>query len=470
VADRWAFVVAVEKPLHPEFGTAPYAEAGAKAIADALLTAGVPKANQAVLLGQYATKAAIDSRLRKLRKAIRKGGEVTAVVAGRVRAGAFVCWDTLADDLADTGLSLAELVAALEGSKAEQVVCLFDAGPDDGTDLDGLFVESAKAVGLAAADAGEESHAAANLKATVWAHLVADALTGRAPKAVGKDARITAASLQRHLKDELPRTLRKHFESGVEQTPRLLGDHNGGFVVADLSALLGGGEGGGLLDPARLRRVVFRSESTGRVKDLAGFRKTFNIPENAGSSNRKFIARIAAADLKADVDGVFDASREHLGYKRKDVEVGTDGDGFGFVRGPDFEYTVSASLDVADPSQVTWRREVGQFADPGFVRSAGFDAVFGKLFDQLVFEFAAPADVAALVDRLEDSPPKGVRVHVSSDGKECDVSLTGFAGRVTVGRSALTVRGRAGDSAGLLDQFLRFLRVVGPVGEVLALE
>lgn len=469
MADRWAFLVAIDKPLDPGLGATPYAEAGARALSDALLAAGTPKANQFVLLGSHATKAAVDSRLRKLRKAARKGDEVLVSLAGRVRAGVLLCWDTLADDLADTGLSLAELVAALDGSKAGQAVGLFDFGPDEGTDLAGLFAESAKAVALAAAEPGEDSHASASLKMSVWTHLVVEALTGRAPKAVGKDGRVTAVTLQRFLEAELPRTLRKHFESGIAQHPQLLGEQNGGFVVADLSALVGGGEGGGLLDPARLRRVVFRSESTGRVKDLTGFRKNFSVPENAGTSNRKFVNRLAAADLKADVDGVFEAAREHLGYKRKDVEVSTDGDGFGYLRGPDFEYTVSASLDADDPSQVAWRREVGQFSDPGFVRSAGFDAVFGKLFDQLVFEFAAPADVAALVDRLEDAPPKGVRVHVGSDGKECDVTLTGFAGRVTVGRTALTVRGRAGDSAGLLDQFLRFLRVIGPVGEPLAL-
>ena len=116
-----------------------------------------------------------------------------------------------------------------------------------------------------------------------------------------------------------------------------------------------------------------------------------------------------------------------------------------------------------------WRREVGGFADPGFVRGPGFDAVFGKLFDQLAFEFAAPVDVAALVDRLEEAPPDGVRVHVASDGGACDITLAGFAGRVTVGRGALVVRGRGGNSAGLLDQFLGFLKTVGPLGEPPAL-
>ena len=72
MADRWAFIVAVEKPLDPTLGATPYAETGAKAIADALTLAGYAKANQFVLLGPHATKTAIESRLRKLKKAVRK--------------------------------------------------------------------------------------------------------------------------------------------------------------------------------------------------------------------------------------------------------------------------------------------------------------------------------------------------------------------------------------------------------------
>ena len=65
--------------------------------------------------------------------------------------------------------------------------------------------------------------------------------------------------MQHFVEDELPRLLRKHFEPGRARTPLLFGEQNAGAVIADLSHLLGGGDG--LLDPDRLRRVVFRSES-----------------------------------------------------------------------------------------------------------------------------------------------------------------------------------------------------------------
>lgn len=487
MADRWAFVVAIEKHADPALGGVPYAESGAKAVSDALAGAGYRRANQIVLTGSAATRTAVASRLRKLKKLAKRGDEVLAFWAGRGfahgGAGVLPCWDALPDDLADTSLAVAEFVEHLTATKATQIAVLLDigAGADappaagdgwdaflDPAELDRLFAGSAKLVGLRSSDADERSHAAAGLKATAWAHLVAEAIAGRGPKAVESDGRVTALSLHRFLTDELPRILRKHLYPDAAQTPRLLGDANAGFVLAalgrpaaDLGAIL--------LDPARLKRVAFRADSTGRFKDLSAYRKSFQIPDNAGPSAKRFVAKLAQTDLRADVDAVFDAAREHLGYKRKDIEVTAGQDGYGFVRGPDFEYTVSASLNPADPTEVLWRREVGAFADPGFVRSPGFDAVFGKLFDQLAFEFAAPVDVSALVDRLEDHPPAGVKVAVASDGKSCDLTLTGFAGRVTVDRTTLVVRGRAGNSAGLLDQFLAFLRTVGPLGEPPAL-
>jgi hypothetical protein len=117
-----------------------------------------------------------------------------------------------------------------------------------------------------------------------------------------------------------------------------------------------------------------------------------------------------------------------------------------------------------DPTAVVWRREVGRLTDPDFVRSEGFAAVFGTAFDKLVFEFAEPVDVAAFVDRIEDRPLEGVKVNVASDSDVAEVKLAGYAGRIAVTRDAVTIEGRTGATAGLLDQFLRFLEKFRDLG------
>ena len=205
------------------------------------------------------------------------------------------------------------------------------------------------------------------------------------------------------------------------------------------------------------------------MKDLSGFRKTYKLPDHAGPSSRKFIAKCATDDVRADLNAVYEAVRENMGYKRKDIDTSVGSDGFGSLRTPDFEYTVTATLDTTDPTQVVWRREVGQLSDVGFVRSAGFEAGFGRMFDQLAFEFVNPVNVDELVDRLEDEPIEGVKVNVDSDGSACEVSLAGFVGVVRVERGSLSVRGRSGNATGLLDQFLAFVNKVGAIGEPLGL-
>jgi hypothetical protein len=161
--------------------------------------------------------------------------------------------------------------------------------------------------------------------------------------------------------------------------------------------------------------------------------------------------------------------RETFGYKRKDLDVSAERDGMGYIRTPDFEYTVSVSVHEADPSEVVWRREVSRLSGPEFVRSEGFRNVFGTMFDKLVFEFAVPVDVADFVDRIEDAPPEGVKVTVASDSGAAVVALAGFAGKISVTREAVTIEGQAGNPSSLMEQFLVFLRKFGALGEPKAL-
>src|SRR5205814_1710243 len=114
----------------------------------------------------------------------------------------------------------------------------------------------------------------------------------------------------------------------------------------------------------------------------------------------RYVNRAAGPDIKADLDNTFDAVREQFGYKRKDLDVSAERDGVGFIRTPDFEYTVTVNVNPDEPSEVVWRREVG---------------------------------------------------------------------RLTLTREAVTIEGRAGATAGLLDQFLTFLRKFAGVGEPKAL-
>ena len=465
----------------------PYAEAAAKKASELLSKVGYPKANQFVLLGAQATQGAIESRVRKLRKKIKKGDRVLvwfdAHGYSHRGASSLAVWDTLADDLLESGISIAKLVKDLSSTNADFFTCLLDAGlgpkPSnalpadvteslDSTELDAIFSDHPRAVCLASTSDGEESRMASALQSGLWIYSVLEAFAGRRTQAISAEGTLTARTLQRHLEDELPRLLRKHGGERAQQTPMLYGA-NVDEPLADLAELLSSRSGGGLLDAERLKRITFRSSTRGRVKDLAGFRKSFRMPETASPSSKRFIAKCAQDDLRADLDKLYDRVRETMGSKRKDVETELSTDGTGHLRTPDFEYSITVELDATDPSCFDWMRELGRFSDAEFIRGPAFAALFGSTFDELHFEFATPVAVEELIDRLEDSPLLGSRLEVDSDGRGFEIQLEGYAGAVRVERTSLGILGRTGSAGGLLDLFLAFGQKVGPLGEPLAL-
>jgi hypothetical protein len=481
MADRAALLIAVETFFEAASPVA-YAAADCAEILRALPAAGYNPAKCFLIAGTRTTKAGIESHLRRLPKLIDKADSLLVMIVTRAFShknhGYLACADTLTIDPAETALALADLLAALHKAKCKEVALFIDADQltfpgetiPSGLDEDEakkLFASSSTCVGLLSCEPGRRSFESGSLRHGIWRHHIIEMLTGKVRTGVNKKGELTAAALHEFLADAVPRTLRRNYDTPEEQTPVLFGEANAELVVADLGKLLG--PGGELLDPGRMKRVAFRAENIGKIKDLAGYRKTHSLPDRANEWARKYVARIAAADIKADLDNTFDMVREQFGYKRKDLDVSAERDGMGYIRTPDFEYTVSVIVNPDEPTEVIWRREIGRLSGPEFVRSEGFQAVFGSMFDRLVFEFALPVDVAEFVDRIEDSPPEGVKVGVASDANEAEIVLAGVAGKVTVTPESVIIQGRPGSSANLLEQFLAFLRKFTGLGEAKAL-
>jgi hypothetical protein len=233
VSDRWVLFVAIDSYLDASLGAVPYAESAARTAADLLAAAGWPKKQHVALLGNHATKGAIESRVRKMRRAMKKGDRllvwVDAHAFSHKGAGSVAAWDTSPDDLIDSGVSLAGMVKELTASKAAEVVFLLDVGagplpkaawPDgvaphlDFEELDRLFADSPKAVALTATVDDQESHTAAALKGSAWTFLLLEALAGRGAKALTPAGTVTAASLQRPHRPDPAAVRRRHRRGG----------------------------------------------------------------------------------------------------------------------------------------------------------------------------------------------------------------------------------------------------------------
>jgi hypothetical protein len=468
LAVKVAFLIAVDSYQDPAIPPARCAEADAAELARVLELHGFTRDKQVVLLGGQTTKTAAESKLRRAVQGLGPDDILYVFYSGRAFAEAgrtyLTCADSQADDLGPTSLPLAVLLNALRAGGCRHAALFLDASaaglpgaaPPGGAELEDFFGSGEGCVCLASCRPGETSYTSGRLKHGIWAHHLIEALAGEAPLALEEGRFLTAASLQAHLADEVPRSLRQTFEDARVQTPCCYAAPGRRFVVADVGALLARHQANADPRLQQLKRGALRAETSARVKSLSGFRKFHHVPDRVSPSAQKFVADIAAEDLKADVDAVYAAVREQLRYKRRDVEAAAERGG-GFVRTPDFDYQVSVALAGDDPTSVVWRREVVNIRSPEVVVGAGFQAVFGGSFDMLVFDFAGPFDIGSWVDRVEEEAPEGVQVRCASDCSSCEVTAAGFPGLIRLLPDRVEIQGRqALRSADLTEALLRF--------------
>ena len=213
-----------------------------------------------------------------------------------------------------------------------------------------------------------------------------------------------------------------------------------------------------ILDIRGVKRVSLRAVSGGLVRNLRGFAKGHEVPARANQAARKFVARLAAEEIKADLDQTFQAVRDAFGFKRRELEASSDG-GTGYLRTPYFEYRVQVELDSSDPKTIYWYREIVALRDFTLIGRPEFRSAFGSTFDVLVLEFRKPIDVLRLIDRIEGDARAGVRVICPSDAAWCEIVLNGFRGAIRVDSDRVRIEGRRRPpQPSLFDQFLAFIQ------------
>src|SRR5262245_43227960 len=118
VADRPALLIATDHYQDGDLAPTPHAEADAAALSHALRGLGLAKETQQIVLaGSGATRTAITSRLRKLVKTPPTLEALFVFFAGHAFREAaedyLAAFDSQADDLAETSVSLSSLFDAL---------------------------------------------------------------------------------------------------------------------------------------------------------------------------------------------------------------------------------------------------------------------------------------------------------------------------------------------------------------------
>jgi hypothetical protein len=426
-----------------------YAAAEARAFATALTSVG--EVTQFLLTDRQATRSAIESRLRKLTKEATAADTIWVVMAmpGFVEDEQIylACSDSQEDDLAPTSLALRDLVQVISATGASARI-LLDVPRLPAEELKDLFPKKGKLVCLTAAQEEEESHAAQGQR--LWLHAIGGLLVGKGREAIGNEA-ISSKQLLKWLTKELPRLIRQTIAEPTPQTPGSYGP-DGEVLPAIIPAKVGAS-----FDPGQWKRVLFQGETRQKIKNLKGYSKSFRMPENANDNSAKWVARIATDDIQEQVEETYNALREHLGFKRKDLDSGIGPEGQGFIRTPAFDYSITLTIDPNELSDILWKHEISSVSQSHVFRQEGFQKVFTGRLGTLRFDFEKPIDLLDIVDRIEENPPPGTKIRVDPQGHSCELTLKGFVGRILLEPKHLRIEGTATSSPdSLIEQFFQF--------------
>ncbi len=442
-----AILIAVEEYADKRFAPRAFAAADVKALGLALQGVGFAELDQVVLIDAQATKTTVESKFRRTLRSLSPDDTLLIYIAAHGFADRgrsyLVCHDTQAADLLATSIAWSALLAQLRDSECQRVTLFLDScatGLGAANEHDGLayeelrdfFTASEQRVCLVAGESGETSWPAAQLKHGVWASQVIAALQGNAPSALINKQLLTSSSLQTFLATALPRVLQRAYSDKKSQSPACYGPSSGEFLLADLTDLLAERASSGKPQPGDVLGLTLSREHVESIRSLAGFKKTHQVPTVINSYAKSLVAELGAGPIEADVNEVRDALRKHFAFKRKDLDAVSPGDGTGSILTPYFVYSVTVTLNPANPAEIIWRRQISDIKEPEQVLSPAFASVFPKTFSTVEFTPPQPIDLTAFIDQLEDSADDRCKLNYDPAATWCRLSLQGLLGQIEV--------------------------------------
>ncbi len=205
---------------------------------------------------------------------------------------------------------------------------------------------------------GEKSHSSDALGHGVFTWHLLRALRGEDSRALERDRWMTDISLRDWLESEVPAYLTNVMTVRSRQRPRAILNAPHTFRIrhippppaptATTLADLG----------LRNSEAYLESVETGQIRSLTGFKRGFHrVPTDHNDAAVAWIGRLVEDQLQAELDDLFEAARETLGFKRRQGDVNLAG-GEGGVDTPMFRYSVLADQDPDDHTDWRIRRRL----------------------------------------------------------------------------------------------------------------
>jgi hypothetical protein len=169
-------------------------------------------------------------------------------------------------------------------------------------------------------------------------------------------------------------------------------------------------------------QVFLRRLDSVAVHELPGFvRGRHRKQGEQGRAGEQFIHALGAEALAEDIRLVYDAAKQVLGLRRREL-VRAVAEGGGNVDAPQFRYALELGPDSREPSRALWLRRVDLLV-AATALPLRFDELFPVACNELVIPFTWPtgsfersALFDHLVERLEDFADRhGGSVHEDED-------------------------------------------------------
>lgn len=461
----YALLFAVENYIESGIGRVDYAERDATAVRDALSELGYEPDNIQLILNSTATAARIRSLSKQLAGMVQDGDCVFFFFAGHGYTwqgkNYLMCHDTRLDDIEETATSLQSLFDIFAQSSCKQVMFFLDcchSGLHLGDDSRGVledfsaeelrnyFREADFCVVFSACDKGEKSYPSIQFQHGYWTYHLLRALKGEEPQLLDAEGRLRSTVLQDYLRAEVPKQIKLQSTDARRQNPKMFGDVSGTFIIADVSPVIQRRIAQKQAEAVSLKDTSLRRIQGGQVRDLSGFNKTrgHKPPTYVNNTTRGWVAEIAAGDIEADIEKVFEKIKSAEVYKRKELIYDPPADGSATIRTPDFAFTVTYSQNERDPSEFEVVQELTRLSNTETLESDWFNDAFRRVFNEAVIEFSGPLDIEEFIDLAEDC--EDLDVDYDKDATYCVITLDGFEGSIKVTADSVTYQFRKADT------------------------
>ena len=186
--------------------------------------------------------------------------------------------------------------------------------------------------------------------------------------------------------------------------------------------------------------IAFVGRTNGMVKGLAGFKKSHHtLPDAANAVTNAFLGKICATEIAAAAESLFQRARTELGYKRKEISLSLASP-TALLISKDFALEISYALEETDPSRYTVVTTLRDLRSSEFIETAECDALFARMFTELVFGLANGVAVEAVIDAIESlDAGEGLAVAYPSDAHDCNITVPGVEAHVRCTSSTLEI-------------------------------